>query len=126
MKSLFNSPKELQNKIDEYFETNDKPTISGLSLFLGFADRHSFYDYEKRQEYSHTIKKARARMVKYYEENIFDHPPGSIFMLKNFGYSDKQALDITSAGKELNTLTDEELTRSIRKIVEAISEEEAE
>ncbi len=76
-------------RTDEYFTTTSKPTISGLALHLGFSDRYMLYKYEKKEAFSHTIKGIRARMTSYYEENVFKYAAGSIFMLKNFGYSDK-------------------------------------
>jgi len=91
----YDDPKKLQDKIDEYFDQTDKPTISGMAIYAGFSDRYSFYEYEKRPKFTYTIKRARARMTEYYETNVFDHAAGSIFMLKNLGYSDKQTIDNT-------------------------------
>ena len=105
------TPELMQAAIDRYF-SDDMPTrtgmsngvsykipvpsISGLALYLVFCDRHSLYDYEKRAKFSHTLNAARARMTAYYEENTqAGSAPGSIFMLKNLGYSDKQELDIS-------------------------------
>ena len=46
---LFKEPEELRDKILEYFDSekdNNKITITGLALHLGFCSRQSFYDYE--------------------------------------------------------------------------------
>jgi hypothetical protein len=107
--ALFNSPEELQLKIDEYFDSGahkkEYPTlagtveisiytISGLAYFLGFNSRQSFYDYENRLEFSDTIKKARLRIEMTYEENLIDKAcTGSIFALKNMGWSDRSEID---------------------------------
>ena len=107
----YNTPQELQSKIDEYFKNvpekefvvNDDKikvvgvhTITGLILHCGFCDRQSFYAYEKKPEFSYTIKRARSRMEQHYEELIQGSTPaGSIFALKNFGWRDKQELDLT-------------------------------
>jgi hypothetical protein len=110
----FKTPEEMQAAIDEYFldcpDTYDVivggeigmvtvpcPTLTGLALYLGFCDRYSMYDYEEREEFSHTIKRARAIMVRIYESEVRfgRNTAGAIFMLKNFGYSDKQELEVS-------------------------------
>jgi hypothetical protein len=107
--SVFDSPEEMKLKIDEYF-TNcpDKRkivtkegvveipsiTITGLCIFLGFESRQSFYDYEKKPEFSYIIKKARLYVERYYEQGLqFPSPTGSIFALKNMGWFDKSEID---------------------------------
>lgn len=108
---LFSSPEEMETKIDQYFQdcpdyrqiATDNgvvkiptPTITGLALYLGFSDRHSLYDQERKPAFSHTIKKARARMVKVYEmATQSGQCAGAIFMLKNFGYTDKTEIEHT-------------------------------
>ena len=37
----YSTPEEMQIVIDKYFEDNPKPTICGLALALGFAQRKS-------------------------------------------------------------------------------------
>ncbi len=81
----FASPEELQRKIDEFIESCSskiikddegedqvdlgKPiTISGLAYYLGFESRQSFYDYEKREEFSYTVKRARLFIESSYEQ----------------------------------------------------------
>lgn len=86
----FDTAEELENKIDEFFITQDRLTITGLAYFLGFESRQSIYDYEKEGEFSYLIKKARLRVEQYYEENLFsNNVSGSIFALKNMGWSDR-------------------------------------
>ena len=91
----FSSPQELQEKIDEYFDrkrpAGECPSISELSLELGFCDRHQFYEYEKKRKFSHTIKSARSKLTSFFERN--PNPVGHIFMMKNLGYSDKQEIN---------------------------------
>lgn len=92
----YDSPEKMQVVIDEYFEQNKgNPTISGLALYIGFEDRHAMYMYEEKIEFRNTIKKLRARMVEWYEQNVFENTAGAIFMLKNFGYSDRQDLNVS-------------------------------
>ena len=101
----------MQELVDKYFDNPPMqtrwangisfdvpvPTISGLALYLGFCDRHSLYDYEKNPKFSHTVKVARARMVAHLEALAQGgNAAGAIFMLKNFGYSDKTEVDINA------------------------------
>lgn len=107
--ALFNSPQELQSMVDAYFNgganLREYPTavgivkihvytISGLTYFLGFNSRSTFYEYENKVEFSDIIKKARLRIEMNYEENLIDKAcTGSIFALKNMGWSDKTEID---------------------------------
>lgn len=110
---IFTSAEELQKKIDEYFKqgfrkkkiiTKDgreievpKITISDLVLFLGFSDRRSFYQYENKKEFAYTIKKARTFIEREYEELLTEHnAAGAIFALKNFGWTDRQEIDVSA------------------------------
>ena len=120
----YETPEALQAKVDEYFDTGVKkktyivgkgenqqiveipiPTITGLVLYLGFCDRQSFYDYEKRDGFSYTIKNARTRIEQHYEELVQDGNSGAIFALKNFGWSDKQELEMSGNLATNNTHT---------------------
>ena len=108
---LFKSKKELQSKVDEYFDNPPTRTfhvngqefqvpvitISGLAYRLGFESRQSIYDYEKRGEFSYIIKRARLRVEQGYEENLnFNNATGSIFALKNMGWKDKTETELTN------------------------------
>jgi len=90
---LFESEEEMQEAIDRYFDTAKTPTISGLAYELGFVSRQSFYDYEKRDDFSYTIKRARLRIEMMYEEKLVgNNVAGPVFALKNLGWSDKQEI----------------------------------
>lgn len=135
--ALFNSPEELQARIDEYFEggahQKEYPTlagsvripiytISGLAYFLGFISRQSFYDYEGRVEFSDIIKRARLRIEMNYEENLIDKAcTGSIFALKNMGWHDRHELTGEN-GKDLippaRTLTKEEAKDFLKELTD--------
>ena len=113
---LFKSPKELQDKIDIYFDECKKnkstittkdgvltvdtpliPTIAGLAYALN-TDRHTIYNYEQKDEYFHIIKKARDFIFSQIEsklQNSNTNAAGTIFLLKNYGYSDKQEIETT-------------------------------
>lgn len=110
---MYEDPKEMQKKIEQYFKDGfrtikrrafykgelieyeiPKITITDLVLYLGFANRASFYDYEKKKDFTHTIKRARTFIEREYEEQLDANPTGAIFALKNFGWSDKQETEI--------------------------------
>jgi len=104
---IIKSPEEFDAKVDEYFATGrrttrartkdgeeyeiPKVTLTGLCIYLGFCDKISFYDYEKFPEFSNSVKRARQMIEREYEERL-ENPAcsGSIFALKNFGWSDRQ------------------------------------
>ncbi len=104
---VFKGTEELQELVDLYFQeleyqddkgnTFTKPAlISGIALRLGFCSRQSFYDYEKKEEFSYTIKKARLRVEVSYENHLFGKSStGAIFALKNMGWTDKQEISST-------------------------------
>jgi len=93
----------------------EKPTITGLTLALGFADKSTLYDYAKKEQFSHPIKRAILIVENGYEKALRDNnATGSIFALKNMGWKDRQELDHTTNGKDINRpdlskLTEDEL-----------------
>jgi hypothetical protein len=121
----YETPEELVSKIDEYFKSGVKkrtviigkgdnreaieievPTISGLCYYLGFESRQSFYDYEKRDNFSYIIKRARLFIEVEYEEALqYGNVTGAIFALKNMGWRDKTEIDHTTAGDKVNSFT---------------------
>ncbi len=121
---IYKTPTCLQKKIDEYFANcPDKrtiltkmgafdvpaPTITGLAFFLGFESRQSFYDYENNEEFSYAIKRSRLRIEREYEKLLCTSTPsGAIFALKNFGWKDKQDLDLNAKGINIVVGTDED------------------
>ncbi len=100
----FQSLTDLEEAINKFFtdcDVNKEPyTITGLALALD-TTRQSLCDYEKREEFTDTLKKAKARVENYAEKRLFEgQPTGAIFALKNYGWSDKQ--DINLGGQEDN------------------------
>ena len=83
---------ELETLIESYFlETPiDNQTITGLALHLD-TSRETLMNYEERDDFFDTIKKAKVKIEHAYElrgikvGNAFD-----IFRLKNMGWKDKQ------------------------------------
>lgn len=92
---LFNSPEEMQVKIDEFFKTEKELTITGLCLFLGMKSRQALINYEGySKEYHDIIKVAKMRVEMYYEKKLTQNNcTGSIFWLKNAGWKDKQDIE---------------------------------
>jgi hypothetical protein len=99
----YETPEELKKKCTEYFESaiklEEKITITGLALFLGFDSRQSLYDYKEKKAFSYIIKNAMLTVENSYESKgtNFD-----IFALKNMGWTDKQEIDHTTKGNEVN------------------------
>lgn len=115
---LFTSPEDLQAKIDAYFKECDSTllpdgkttrpyTITGLAVALE-TTRRTLLDYEEKDEFSHTVKKAKAKIEQSYEERALTgqaSAPVSIFTLKNnFEWRDNLGVDHTSNGKPIPLL----------------------
>ena len=81
-------------------------TITGLTLYLGFADKSTLYDYVRNKEFSHSIKRALTFVEKHYEEMLLSKAStGAIFALKNMDWNDRQQIEQTNLNhtiKELN------------------------
>lgn len=90
----YQTSQEMQMAVDHYLTQNLIPTISGLAYHLGFESRQSFYDYEEREEFSYTIKRCRLFMESWYEARLQGNSPaGSIFWLKNAGWTDRTEVE---------------------------------
>jgi len=92
----FKTVKALREAIEEYFESTPKDewTITGLALALD-TSRKVLVEYEGRDEYSNTIKKAKLIVENGYEIDLKKHGrSGTIFALKNFDWTDKQDLEL--------------------------------
>ena len=106
---IFDTVEEMQSKIIEYFNSEASkrsfftkdwleikvphPTITWLSLWLGFSSRSTFYNYWQREEFLYTIEKARTFIENQYEKMLADNPTGAIFALKNFWWKDTQTIE---------------------------------
>ena len=137
---IYKTPGEMQAVIDQYFDdclynrrcaadsdayeknrttvTDDcHPTISGLAVTLGMS-RMALLNYESREEFIDTVKKAKSRVEAYVEQRLFyGQPVGCIFNLKNnFGWKDKTEQEL-SGSLDLQNLTDEQLNARIRELM---------
>ena len=71
----------------------ETPSVTGLAMFLGFESRQSMYDYEKKAEFSYSIKKALLKVENTYEGGLWqEKPTGAIFALKNMGWVDSKEI----------------------------------
>lgn len=112
----YDDPDVLQGKIDEYIkdceERKAPMTFTGLAFFLGFNSRTSLWEYSKKDgPISEPVKRAMLRIEQSYEENLYtSHPTGSIFALKNRGWSDRKEVDLKANMRhDYQDKTDEEL-----------------
>lgn len=95
------TPEQMENILNEYFETTEenKITITGLCLALG-VDKSTFYDYEKREEYKDIVKQARMIVENSYEISLRENGrTGDIFALKNFGWRDKIEQEVVATNR---------------------------
>ena len=112
----FSSPEEMQVLIDEYFtycDENKRPYIvTGLALYLD-TSREFLTNYEKKDQFFDTIKKAKQKIMEYAESALFRNSQvaGVIFNLKNNYsnyYKDKifteDETDYTEQEKKLEAL----------------------
>lgn len=75
----------------------EPPTVTGLTLHLGFENKSTLYDYAKKDGFSNPIKRALTRIEQYHEIAVAygDKCTGNIFVLKNFDWKDSQSIDHT-------------------------------
>jgi hypothetical protein len=95
----FKTPEDMQQAIDEYFaQCDDKnpPLISGLAYHLDMTTESLRY-YQKQDEFSAVVKKAKQRIEISFEKNMYGGQcTGSIFWLKNnAGYKDKTEQELS-------------------------------
>ena len=82
-------------KVLKWIRRPEPPTITGISLFLGFCSRSSLYEYEyKYPDFTDTIKAIRTRVEYEYEKGLWGQSAtGAIFALKNMGWQDKSVVE---------------------------------
>jgi len=133
----YNTREDLENAIDNYFDecklnkktiiTKDGildvispkvPTIAGLAYAIG-VDRQTVYNYEKNQEYFDIIKRARDYILAEIESAAINDDVNNgpvIFVMKNYGYSDKQ--EIEHSGGIEQRLNSDQVKEEIDKLLE--------
>lgn len=127
----FQTVEELQNKILDYFtvcsETKRPLTITGLALHLD-TTRETLLDYEERDIFTDTIKRAKLTVQNYVEEYLFTgkNTAGAIFnLVNNYNWTNKSQTDVTSGGEKIqyNVISYENNNNSISVPTEDIPTE---
>ena len=103
----YETAEQLQKKIDAYFawcEVNEKPrSLSGLADELGIS-RRTLINYSKKDEFFHTIKRAKQKVERDSEERLISgkgNATGIIFSLKNnFDWEDSSKVDTNMTIKQ--------------------------
>jgi len=99
-KFKYDTPEELQEAVDRYFDENKIHTMSGLAVHLGLT-RMSLVNYRRYDEkFNAILEEAKAKVEVYWETQLVTPKiaHGVIFALKNnFGWRDQ--LDIDSDNK---------------------------
>ena len=104
------SVRQFEERTEAYFrecEAREKPALlTGLILALGLSSCSALDEYAQRPEFLNSVKKAKLRGEMEYEKALHSrNPSGPIFALKNFGWTDKQDVEV-SGGVKVKTLAD--------------------
>ena len=109
----YKTKEELEEKIDRYFIECDREhepyTVTGLALALD-VDRKTLINYSEKDEFFHTIKKAKGKVENYLEKRLIkdSSATGIIFNLKNnYGWKDRQEIDANVTSEIKVTLEDD-------------------
>ncbi len=95
---LYSDPLVMEAKIDQYFdglEDGGIPSVAELAFHLGFSYRQALCEYEKKPEFSNTVKKAKLRIEIDRTKRLLSGPntAGVIFDLtNNYGWKNPQHL----------------------------------
>lgn len=100
---IYESVEEIEAEIESYMAKcqadKSKPTITGATLYLGFCDKTTLYDYRDREEFSHSIKRLLLFVENGYETALQGNSvTGAIFALKNMGWKDKTESSVSHSG----------------------------
>lgn len=99
--AIYESEEQLQTRIDEFFiwcEENDKVPLQGeLVYFLGFAGRQSLTDYQKREQFSYIIERAKQRCENEINQaglkNKLNAQLVKLNLSSNYGYNEKTEVE---------------------------------
>lgn len=99
----------------EWIRRPEPPTVTGLTLFLGFESKTTLYEYAKKIEFQNPIKRALTKIEQYHEiqASMGDKCTGNIFILKNFGWKDTSAVEHSG---EVKHITSEERAKRIDEL----------
>lgn len=98
---LYDTPEAFKAAADAYFAQcvadEVRPTVNGLSLALDMT-RETLLRYEEKPDFSDTVKKVRMRLEMAWEQGLEGpNAAGTIFWLKNQGWSDVVKTELTGA-----------------------------
>lgn len=104
-KSIYNPDSQKTETIQVCTRKPEPPTVTGLTLHIGFESKNTLYDYAKKPEFSDSIKRALTGIEKYHEiaAAYGDKCTGNIFVLKNFGWKDTISTEHSGEIKGGNT-----------------------
>ena len=105
----FQTPEELQEKVDAFFnhckKEDENPIVEGLCLFLD-CDKVTILNYQGRADFAPIIERAKLRIANHVMGRAMAgkiNPTMAIWVSKNhYGYTDTQNLNI--GGQEDNPL----------------------
>ena len=108
---IFNTPQELEKKIADYLDWEDKQkrpdsysgmgkgvyTLSGCALFLGFASKSSMDDQSKRDvEFSNVVSRFKLFMAHWNEQKMYwggTYMAAQFWLRNHGGYSDESTVN---------------------------------
>ncbi len=97
--AIYETPEEFKEVADAYFSggaEGEIPTVNGLCLALDMC-RETLLAYEKKPEFSDTVKRVRMRLENAWEQRLGgNNVAGTIFWLKNQGWTDKSEQVVTA------------------------------
>jgi len=105
----YTSPEDMQRVGDKYFEDTlakgDPVTVTGLCIALGFTTRQALLNYEAKDEYLDTVKRLKLQCEHYVEQMAWTsrNPAMGIFCLKNFSWSDRTDLALSTPNGPLES-----------------------
>ena len=116
---IIESPAEMERLVAEYVtkchEKDEPLTPTGIILHLGLSSRQSLDQYAERPEFTDSVKRAKLLIENGYEVDLrrTGNPAGSIFALKNMGWSDRQEVEVRGvlAHLDISRLPDELVAR---------------
>lgn len=98
----FQTSQEFEAAAEAYFiacadpDKPEVPTVNGLCLALGIC-RDTLWEYAKKPEFSDAVKGARTQLEAAWEKRLAGpNAAGTIFWLKNQGWSDKTEQVVTA------------------------------
>lgn len=100
----FGTPEQVAAVVSQYFDSTPENewTVTGLARRIGLdLDGLKLYAQGRggRGEFSSVVKEAYCKVVESYEKDLRSNKPvGSIFALKNFGWSDRQDVNVELSG----------------------------